>query len=129
MRIPANQDGESLSVSVQDDAGNQSNATSGGLFQLGGSPQSELQTLNVNAVHTPNGPMAFVIYLSPTNFARGSQDYNTAERAISLQIQSNDYPNYNLTANASVVRPPVLLVHGLWESAEDWGRQDFLYHQ
>jgi len=126
VRIPANNDGESLSVSVQDETGNQGTvANNGGLFALGGNPQSAASTLNVNAVNTPNGPMAFVIYLSPVNFARNSGDYYSSTRAISLQIQSNDNPNYSLTANASVIRPPVILVHGLWGSAGDWGRQGF----
>lgn len=120
VRIPANYSGESLSVSVRDDSGNQSNATSGGLFLLGGSPQSERQTLNVTAVNTPNGPMAFAVYLSPSNFARGSQDYTAATRTISLQVQSNDNPSYILTANATIFRPPVVLVHGLWGAPDNW---------
>jgi len=126
VRIPASYAGQSLSVTVLNELGQQDTvANDGGVFALGESPQSAQSTLNVNAVDTPNGPMAFVIYLSPVNYARGSQDYNSSARAISLQIQSNDDPNYNLTANAAVLRPPVVLVHGLWGSASDWGRQGF----
>lgn len=130
VRIPANHDGESLSVSVYDENGQQGDKSiNGGVFQLGGSPGSAQSTLNVTAVHTAKGPMAFAIYLSPTNFARDAQNYpqdqTSSTRAISLQIQSNDDPSYRLTANASVIRPPVILVHGLWGSAGDWGRQGF----
>ncbi len=129
VRIPANRNGESLSVSVWDDKDNQGEGTSGGLFKLGDGPQSASPTITATAVDTPKGPMAFVIYLSPTNFARDAlnypQDQSSSDRTITLQVQSNNDPTYILTANASVVRPPVILVHGLWGSSEDWGRQDF----
>lgn len=76
VRIPANSPGESLSVAVQNEIGNQDTVVNdGGLFALGGSPQSAASALNVTAVDTPNGPMAFVIYLSPLNFARPPQQY------------------------------------------------------
>jgi len=42
----------------------------------------------VTAVNTPKGPMAFVIYLSPMNYARNSDDYNWSSRLFSLQIKS-----------------------------------------
>ena len=127
VRIPANHPGESLHVSVQDESGHQSDVQSGGLFALGGSPQPGVQALDVTADNDPNKPMAFVIYLAPTNFARNSgndNDNNSSSRAITLQVQSNDDPNYHLTVNQSIIRPPVILVHGLWSSAADWGPSD-----
>lgn len=121
VRIPANYPGESLSVTVYDENGTTGNvANNGGLFAPGGSPQSAASTLPVTAVGTSNGPMAFVIYLSPVNFARSSQDYTAATRTITLQVQSNNNPNYILTANATILRPPVVLVHGLWGEPGDW---------
>ncbi len=122
VRIPANQEGESLSVTVRDDMGIQSNDTSGGLFLLGESPGLERQTLSVTAVGTP--PMAFVIYLSPTNFARPPQYYpndsTLGTRTVTFQVISNNNPDYILTANANILRPPVVLVHGLWGNPDDW---------
>ena len=90
VRIPANYAGESLTVKVLDENGGQETVQNeGGLFQLGGSPQSAQSTLtNVTAVNTPKGPMAFVIYLSPMNYARNSDDYNWSSRLFSLQIKS-----------------------------------------
>jgi pimeloyl-ACP methyl ester carboxylesterase len=126
VRILANTVGETLSVTVQDENGNPCSgengvANDGGVFALGDSSQSADCNLDVPAVATTSdGPMAFVVYLSPVNYARSSGDYNSASRTISLKIQSDDDPNYMLTANASVVRPPVVLVHGLWGSAADW---------
>jgi len=79
-----------LTVKVLDENGGQETVQNeGGLFQLGGSPQSAQSTLtNVTAVNTPKGPMAFVIYLSPMNYARNSDDYNWSSRLFSLQIKS-----------------------------------------
>ena len=126
VRIPANTVGETLNVTVQDENGNPCSgddgvANDGGVFLLGTAPGSADCNVDVTAVGTPNnGAMAFVVYLSPLNYARNSGDYNSSSRAISLQIQSDDDPNYMLTANASVVRPPVVLVHGLWGKGADW---------
>ena len=126
VRIPANTVGETLKVTVQDENGNPCSgeggvANDGKVFALGGSSGSADCNVDVTAVATTsNGPMAFVVYLSPVNYARGPGDYNSSSRAISLKIQSDDDPNYMLTANASVVRPPVVLVHGLWGSGADW---------
>lgn len=131
VRIPANTVGETLNVTVQDENGNPCSgddgvANDGGVFLLGDSPGSADCNVDVTAVGTPNnGAMAFVVYLSPVNYARGPQDYSSSSRAISLQIQSDDDPNYVLTANASVVRPPVVLVHGLWGAPGDWDRNGF----
>ena len=126
VRIPANTVGETLNVTVQDENGNPCSGQSGvmndgGVVLLGDSPGSADCNVDVTAVNTTsNGPMAFVVYLSPVNYARGSGDYDSSSRAISLKIQSDDDPNYILTANASVVRPPIVLVHGLWSSGADW---------
>lgn len=126
LRIPANS-GDSLTVNVLDENGQQESVQNeGGLFQLGGSPQSAQSTLNnVTVANTPNGPMAFVVYLPPSNFARGSQDYNSATRTVTFQVKSNSNPNYILTATANILRPPVVLVHGLWGEPGDWDRNGF----
>ena len=99
-------------------------SNSGGLFALGGSPQSAQSSLDVTAVRTPKGPMAFVIYLAPPNYATNLQDYSDM-RTITLQVQSHSDPNYTLTASISAVRPPVVLVHGLWGQPGDWADANF----
>lgn len=128
VRIPANKVGETLNVTVQNENGNPCSgpggvANDGAVFLLGDIQHADCN-VDVTAVNTSNGPMAFVVYLSPGNYARNSGDYNSSSRAISLKIQSDDDPNYTLTTYESVVRPPVVLVHGLWGSAADWGPPD-----
>lgn len=135
VRIPANYPGETLNVTLQDENGNPCGgddgvADDGGVFALGDSSQSADCNVDVTAVATTSaGPMAFVVYLSSENYARNPQQYpqdqTTESRAISLKIQSDDDPNYKLTTNASVIRPPVVLVHGLWGMKEDWSRDGF----
>ena len=126
VRIPANHAGETLNVTVQDEngtacSGQSGVANDGGVFLLGASSGSADCTADVTAVNTTsNGPMAFVVYRSPVNLARSPDDYNLVLRNISVRIQSDDDPNYILEASAFVLRPPVVLVHGLWSQPSDW---------
>ncbi|MGE5321570.1 MAG: esterase/lipase family protein [Actinomycetota bacterium] len=121
VRIPANQAGESLTVSVQDENGNAGDpATDGGVFALGGDFHNAAATLNVTAVDTQEGPMAFAIYRAPLNFSRGAQDANLATRKATLQVQSNDVQGFSTSVDVNIFRPPVVLVHGLWDNPNSW---------
>lgn len=122
VRIPATT-GESFNVTVLDEDGIQETVQNeGGLFPLGGSPQSAAPSMTVNAVETLNGPMAFLVYVSPSNFARSSQDYTAKTRAFSLQVVPVSPPGLTTTLSASLLRPPVVLVHGLWGDLNDWNK-------
>lgn len=122
VRIPANQADESLTVTVQDENGGTGDPTAnGGVFALGGDFHSAAASLDVTAVDTVDGPMAFAIYRSPLNFSRGSQDTSAATRKVTVQVQSNDVPNFTTSVDVSVFRPPVVLVHGLWDNPASWG--------
>lgn len=121
VRIPANQAGESLTLTVQDEnGGTGSAADNGGVFALGGDFHAAAASLNVNAVDTVDGPMAFAIYRAPLNFSRGSQDTSAATRKSTIQVQSNDNPNFTSSVDVAIFRPPVVLVHGLWDSPGSW---------
>lgn len=76
--------------------------------------------LTVSAVTTDRGPMAFAIYRAPLDFARpGSNDGGAAQRAVTVHWQ-NTATSQTGTMNISILRPPVMLVHGLWGSPADW---------
>ena len=126
VRIPANQVGDNLTVTVMNDENPPSQSSSpaedGGLVGLGGDTNSGSSTLSTTAVNTPQGPMAFAIYSAPTNFSRGAQDDGVRERNITLQVNCPDTGGSPTTASSSVLiaRPPVVLVHGMWSNAATW---------
>ncbi len=79
-------------------------------------------TLNVTAVQTSKGPMAFAIYRAPIDFPRaGGQDAGASSRTVSLQLQPQ--PNGTATnTKITILRPPVVLIHGLWSYPSTWNR-------
>lgn len=78
---------------------------------------------------------AFAVYRAPTDFARpsgagfktgncngtGNTDDNLACRTVSIQIQDTTTGMAVATEPVIVVRPPVILIHGLWSNwTEAW---------
>lgn len=122
VRIPANSVGENLFVTVVNDQGLTSGsvAEDGGLIQIGGTADQATSSVGVTAFNTDAGPMAFAVYLAPTNFARDSSDFSLGQRKVSLLVQSSDTPGSTSSKNVTVVRPPVVLVHGLWARRGDF---------
>src|SRR5439155_9657240 len=92
-RIAASVAGESFTISVLDEQGQLGTvAANGGVFSIDGTSKDAASTLQVTAVDTLNGPMAFAIYRAPSDFARGPQDFNLGERTVSVQVQASDVP-------------------------------------
>lgn len=120
LRIPASSVGQSVTVTVINDAGSPSSSVpnDGGLVALGGSASSAASSLVTNAVSTSAGAEAFVMYLAPVNFSRSSSDNSLTTRSVTLQAA----PAGGTTTNTSVTvaRPPVVLVHGLWGNASSF---------
>ena len=77
-----------------------------------------MSALSVTAVSTPKGPMAFALYHAPTDFSRGSQDDGQSQRHLTLQVTPSG--GSASSTDVLVVRPPVVLIHGLWGSSADW---------
>jgi len=120
-RIPAASAGEQFIITVFNDQGqqSQSSAEDGGLGPIGTTTFTASQ-LTVVAASTSAGPRAFAIYGSPIDFPRPEgQDGNSTERFITIQVTAVDT---GLTSNTSVtlLRPPLVLIHGLWGSPQSW---------
>jgi len=97
-------------------------ANIGGLFAIGAHSSSAANTLQVQAGNTPGGVMAFAAYISPTNFARQGNQQDPSEnlRGITFQVSCASGSSQAFTTSY-LVRPPVVLIHGLWSSAaEAW---------
>ncbi len=121
VRIPAKSDGEQFTLTVVNDQGQQStsSAEDGGLGTIGSSSFT-LSQLTVTAVKTSNGPMAFAIYGVPVDFPRPEgQDGNSTERFITLHTEALDSGSTSDTP-VTILRPPLVLIHGLWGDRHSW---------
>lgn len=115
--------GEQLTVTVlsDDTVPSQSVDEDGGLGAVGtecpgAGCQSNQVTVTTSCI---NGwPQAFVVYRSPGDFPRSSaDDSDLAFRDVYLRIESE----YSGTVvPVRIVRPPVALVHGLWDDWKAW---------
>ncbi|HZR28358.1 MAG TPA: hypothetical protein VFA71_06225 [Terriglobales bacterium] len=121
------QPGDSVQLTLVNESGQQdSTANDGGLIPLGGDPASAASTLTFQAQNT-DPPMAIALWVAPSNFSRGSQDATALQRSLTIQAQDTNTTN-NGSSSASgsqpvaLVRPPVVLIHGLWSSGQGtWG--------
>lgn len=122
LRVPASRAGESLTVTVLGEGGAESNSAhdNGGLAPLGGNVDNVASHLKVTAVATAKGPIAFAIYRAPRDFARGTEDQGEDERQVTLEIRRSD--GSTTSSDVDVLRPPVVLIHGLWDSPAAWDR-------
>jgi pimeloyl-ACP methyl ester carboxylesterase len=90
----------------------------GGLFAIGGSPSAAASSLTVKCKSTSAGPFAFAIYLTPVDFNYpGSGNDANASRPVSFSLTGNGSP---YTLGFTILRPPVLFVHGLWGAPSSW---------
>lgn len=80
-------------------------------------------SVTVTAQDTAQGPMAFALYLAPRDFARScnsspcQSDIDATSREVTLQLQTGNTIN---TVPIKIVRPPVMLIHGLWSQPSVW---------
>lgn len=121
LRISANSVGEQVTITVINDQGQRSTSSieDGGLAAIGTNSFTASQ-LTVTAISTAKGPMAFAIYGSPLDFPRPEgQDVNSSERFIILRAQALDTP-LSSEISVTLLRPPVVLIHGLWANAQSW---------
>jgi pimeloyl-ACP methyl ester carboxylesterase len=120
LRIPALSVGEQLTLTLLDDQGNPNPLAEGyaKLAAIGGPVQPS--PLQLTAVGTLQGPMAFAIYIAPGNFNYQGLYSSATTRAVSFAVQAADATSFNTTAALKILRPPVLLVHGMWGDPSDW---------
>ena len=116
--VYANSVGDKLTVTLQGDGAGNPN----GIPQPFGSLRCRRprdcnclgSQLTVTAVATGGAPMAFLLYIPPRDFSRGPGDDSAQSRAVSITAVSHA-TGINSTANVTIWRPPVVLVHGFWD--------------
>jgi len=96
LRIPANFEGERITVTVMNDLGwpSSSQNEDGSLASVQNA-DVRLSRLITVAMKTSRGPMAFVLYRSPSDFNRDGRDDRAASRGITFQIESVDAPCFS----------------------------------
>ena len=121
LTAPTQQVGDVVTFTVLNDRGNPSNSSQddGGLTTLNGSSNSANQSVRVAALDSSNGPMVFAVYYPPANFSRGTQDNQLASRNVQIQINPQG-PSPAVSRTLTILRPPVVLVHDLWEDPSSW---------
>jgi pimeloyl-ACP methyl ester carboxylesterase len=65
---------------------------------------------------------AFALYRAPLDFVRQSyaNDATALARTVHLSVQSGANPGLTNDTSITVLRPPVVLVHGLWDGQDAW---------
>ena len=119
LRWPATAAGLQYAVTLFNDQGKQSNSPNndGALTSIGSTSFTKSK-LAVVSVNTSAGPMAFALYRAPIDFPRpGGHDSGSTSRTVSIKVQQSTNSS---TTTVSILRAPVILVHGLWGEPADW---------
>jgi pimeloyl-ACP methyl ester carboxylesterase len=76
--------------------------------------------ITTRAVQTKAGIFAFALYRAPKDFPRaGGADNNAAQRSVTINVVfSNALPA--VKQPIAIIRPVVILVHGLWGNPDGW---------
>ena len=122
LKIPSSRLGEIFTIRVINDLGTLSTSSDldGGLLDPGGGFSSPPTALTVKSKQTIGGYEAFVVYRAPQDFARpgNTNDPKVSGRSVTVTIQSVDGPSGPQLIR--IIRPPVLLVHGIWSEPATW---------
>jgi pimeloyl-ACP methyl ester carboxylesterase len=125
IRIPATREGERFTISFRDPCQAQSGTSNpdedGTFLPVGEEPKaSGTSSLTVAAQMANGRPMAFAVYRAPIDFVRTSNlgDRSSRERELEILVYSES--GAKGLFNGKIVRPPVLLVHGLNSDAKTW---------
>jgi pimeloyl-ACP methyl ester carboxylesterase len=123
IRVPTASSGERVTITLINDQNGTSGSVGddGGLSQLGSSSFASTP-VSVTSVDSGQGAYAFAIYRAPIDFVRQNfPDGQLRSRSVSLQIQ-NQSENTSTTLSITIVRPPVILVHGYNDSLHAWDK-------
>lgn len=122
VEVTAFEAGDSVQLTLVNENGVQDPIKNGGLYPLGGvTPGTAAGTLTLTAQNT-TPPMALAIWQAPLDYYRDTGDAATLQRSLTVQMQVTDVNGSQImtSQNEYVMRPPVLLVHGMWSEPSAW---------
>lgn len=113
--------GQAFTFTVYSDQSAPSASTAeDGALALVGSNDFNHGQLATPAVTTGQGAMAFVVYRAPIDFARpGGADDTAGRRDVSIHW-SIAGTSQTGTIPITILRPPLVLMHGLWSDPATW---------
>lgn len=123
IRIPAADiTGADLSIDAEDGLA----GDIGQLLPISSPHAAGMSALSVAPTVTETGPFIFALYRAPRNFVRFESDREARHRTVILQaeLQHADEP-VATEFQILVRRPPLVLLHGLFGSAEDTFAREF----
>jgi PKD repeat protein/pimeloyl-ACP methyl ester carboxylesterase len=135
LRIKTCQASDRLRLTVISDQESESTSTNedGGLMNLNHTSLENAQNeIFVDAQETNAGPMAFAVYRAPSDFSRcisknNCLDDSKASREVKIQVTrtKQDGSPEIIEFPIKIVRPPVILLHGIWAKPNDDYWKDF----
>jgi pimeloyl-ACP methyl ester carboxylesterase len=90
-----------------------------GGFYLSGTPTRN-QCVTAPVVNTPRGLMAFANYLVPEEFNTGANPSDGEREVMVRASYSGASPSQTADRTLDLVRPPVVLIHGLWSAGSSF---------
>jgi pimeloyl-ACP methyl ester carboxylesterase len=86
---------------------------------------NEGRSITVDTVTVGDNNYAFAIYQAPDSFVRSEheEDKQAAERKLIIQIKVGD--STPIQKDIKLVRPPLILIHGLWSDPSMWAENSF----
>ena len=123
--------GDQIQLTLSDENGPSSDGAGAGYLTSlpANGPDSRLTggVITVTAVDNGSGAaMAFAVYHAPTDFVRTGNvsDPTVKIRAVTIGTSDTRTGTTAPTQTISIVRPPVVLVHGIWGSPNDFNGAD-----
>jgi triacylglycerol esterase/lipase EstA (alpha/beta hydrolase family) len=136
VRVTGMQLGDVVQLTLSDENGPSADGAGAGyLTSLPAAADSRTSNgvINIGAVDTGNGSAAaFAIYHAPSDFVRAGNTSDAASKLRNVTIQATytttarsiDQASASATQSVNVVRPPVVLLHGLWGAPQDFQGND-----
>ncbi len=132
IKVPTASVGDNVTLTLTNDQNGASTnaAYDGGLGLVGDTVAAQSQ-ITLSSVDTGQGPYAFAVYRSPIDFVRqygssagscgssNNTDDQLACRYVTVNIQ-NTTQQTNTSLLITILRPPLVLVHGLWDKGSSW---------
>lgn len=118
----------SVTFTLADDRGSRDPARAGRLADLLGQPATTANPVTVAARQVGNAWWAFAVLTAPMDFVRPSvfgdsdlgQDRPRRLDVTAVFAPSGGGSSLTVTRKVDLVRPPVVLVHGLWSEGASW---------
>ena len=77
---------------------------------------------SISSSHIQEDGSVIFWYVAPTDFARGSFDYNASSRKINIvaKVFYTDNSTGKVSETVEIVRPPLMLIHGIGGDERTW---------